>query len=199
MKAYSKPQFKVGDKVYIKYTYMVAKNNGKLGEYNLPSFIQWLLSYCPFDDDCVGTIVKYKPDCKVLVRFNKPIFAKHPNKMDSKGYEAYLIDKVITDKPHSLINENQIDDNLSKLLRKDILCKDKDVYNAHELKKSYLNKIHGMSDIELYNECKDTIWSSVYTTNICIFDYNWHCEACRIECVRRNKENIYSQAYKEVF
>lgn len=196
MKAYSKPQFQIGDTVYVKYTYMVAKNNNKLGEYNLPSFIRWLLSYCPFDGDCVGTIVKYKPDCKVLVRFNKPIFAKHPNKMDKDGFEAYLIDKIITDKPHCLINDNRINDAVNALLTQDTFGRCKGVDSSGKPKTEYLTKLVQMSNTDLQEECENKIWLSDYTSNNPDFDFHWHCDACHLECIRRNKEYIFSNAHK---
>ena len=101
-----KPEFKIGEKVYLKYAYMVAIENKTIPIHKIPKFIKWLLSTCPFDGECVGEIISYNLTTKPLVRFNKPIFKNHPNKRDREGFEAYLIDKVITNKPHSLITIN---------------------------------------------------------------------------------------------
>ena len=68
--------------------------------------------------------------------------------------------------------------------------------NYKNPKSKYLEKIINMSDDELLNECKGKIWLSAFASNNPKSDYHWHCDACYDECERRNKLNIYKEAYQ---
>jgi len=97
------------------------------------------------------------------------------------------------------LNNNQIVDTVNTLLKKDTFGKYKGMDNSGNPKTDYLTKLVQMSDIELYKECESKIWLSAFAANNHKSDYHWHCDACYVECVRRNKENIYSQAHINAF
>lgn len=62
-------------------------------------------------------------------------------------------------------------------------------------KSGYLDKIAGMDERQLMDECKDKIWMSAYTSNKPQSDYHWQCDACCDECVYRDRLDIYERAY----
>ncbi len=68
--------------------------------------------------------------------------------------------------------------------------------NAPEKQAEYKAKIEGMSEKELYDECRSKIWLSAYASNNPISCYHWQCDYCYDECARRGNPELYSKAHK---
>ena len=62
-------------------------------------------------------------------------------------------------------------------------------------KRLYIDKLAGLDDKKLYDECEQKIWLSAYASNNPRSDYHWQADACYDEAVRRGKPEIYKQAY----
>jgi hypothetical protein len=96
----------IGKIIYLKKHYLELKKSNKLQDSKLPQFIKWLIQTSEFDEECFGKVIKINESDKLLVKFNKPIFINHPNKMDIDGYSVYLIRKVLTEEnPYSTFME----------------------------------------------------------------------------------------------
>ena len=70
--------------------------------------------------------------------------------------------------------------------------------NYGKPKASYLELIAKMTDPELQKECESKIWLSAYANNNPRSDFHWHVDACYDECIKRNKPDIYKNAYEKV-
>ena len=73
-------------------------------------------------------------------------------------------------------------------------CHERDHYNTVDPHK-YVAKVKEMTDDELYDACKETIWLSAYANNNPRSDYHWMCDACYAECDSRKKVEIYTKAH----
>lgn len=67
--------------------------------------------------------------------------------------------------------------------------------NYGKPKQEYVDRIAAMSDAELAKETEHKIWLSGYANNNPRSDYHWHCDACYVECEKR-EDNIYGRAHK---
>ena len=68
--------------------------------------------------------------------------------------------------------------------------------NSGNPKAAYLMRIGRMTDTDLAKECEMKIWLSAYASNNPRSDYHWHADACYDECERRDKSEIYEEAWK---
>ena len=62
-------------------------------------------------------------------------------------------------------------------------------------KSEYLAQIAAMSDMKLEAETEQKIWLSAYAANNPRSDYHWQCDACYLECEKRNPK-MYERAHK---
>jgi hypothetical protein len=69
--------------------------------------------------------------------------------------------------------------------------------NYGKPKKDYLTKLETLTDEQLLKETEDKIWLSAYAGNNLKSDYHWQCDACYDECSKRNKLDMYEQAWKQ--
>lgn len=67
--------------------------------------------------------------------------------------------------------------------------------NYGKPKSEYLARIAAMSDSELERETEQKIWLSSYAGNNLRSDYHWQCDACYVECEKRNSK-MYERAYE---
>ena len=67
-------------------------------------------------------------------------------------------------------------------------------YNEHN-PNDYVKKLSGLTDDQLYDECKNYIWFSAYAHNNKNSDYHWMSDACYEETNKRGKPEIYSKAH----
>lgn len=65
-------------------------------------------------------------------------------------------------------------------------------------KADYIASLHGMTEEQLRDACKQMIWLSTYAGNNPRSDYHWKVVACYDECERRKRPNIYKRAYSSV-
>lgn len=68
--------------------------------------------------------------------------------------------------------------------------------NYGKPKSEYVERIANLDDDGLLRECEMKIWLSAYAANNPRSDYHWHAEVCYAECVKRDKVDIYTQAWK---
>ena len=59
----------------------------------------------------------------------------------------------------------------------------------------FVNKLQAMTDEQLLKEAEQDIWLSAYAQNNRRSDYHWHADECYEEAKRRNKSEIYTQAF----
>jgi hypothetical protein len=62
-------------------------------------------------------------------------------------------------------------------------------------KSEYLDRVARFDDSELLKEAKAKIWLSAFANNNPRSDYHWHVDAIYDECQKRQKPEIYQQAY----
>lgn len=74
--------------------------------------------------------------------------------------------------------------------------KDTTIDNCGRPKSDYITNLQAMTDESLFTETADKIWLSAYANNNPRSDYHWKCDECYNECQRREKPEIYKQAYK---
>ena len=70
--------------------------------------------------------------------------------------------------------------------------------NDCHMRQEYADKLATMADDEFFKDCKQFIFLSAYATNNPRSDYHWMCDACILEGWRRNREDLYDKAHKEV-
>jgi len=70
--------------------------------------------------------------------------------------------------------------------------------NSGKPKSEYLEKLSLMTEAELTTQCESKIWLSAYANNNPRSDFHWQVDVCYDECERREKVQIYEQAYKNV-
>ncbi len=62
----------------------------------------------------------------------------------------------------------------------------------------YCAKLEAMDDKALFDAAKQMIWLSTYANNNPRSCYHWQADACYDESRRREKPNLYDDAYKAV-
>lgn len=70
--------------------------------------------------------------------------------------------------------------------------------NYGKPKKEYVDRLAAMSDEQLYEETKTSIWLSAYAANNPRSDYHWHADACYDECLARDNSDLYCRAFEAV-
>lgn len=66
-------------------------------------------------------------------------------------------------------------------------------------KSEYIARLAGMTDADLYAECKDKIILSAYAANNPLSDLHWQCDATYDECSKRGKvDDVYSKAHAAI-
>lgn len=70
--------------------------------------------------------------------------------------------------------------------------------NDGPLRQDYADKLATITDDEFFEECKKFIFLSAYANNNPRSDFHWQCDACTLEGWRRNREDLYDKAHKEV-
>lgn len=68
--------------------------------------------------------------------------------------------------------------------------------NRGNPRQTYANRIAAMSEAAFLKEVEQKIWLSAFANNNPRSDYHWQADACHGEAARRDKPELYTQAFE---